>query len=136
MGIQTYHDAQSGQTLGGNTIYLIQLEDLSICHLGDLGHVPSSSQIQELSKVDVLMIPVGGITTLNVTSAAETIGLLEPKIVIPMHYRTERARPDLLPLADFLKEMGLEETTAQPRLNVTRSSLPQESQVVVLEARG
>ena len=138
MGIRTYHDEEGGQERGKNTAYVLEVDDMRICHLGDLGHVPTSEQVEELSGVDVLLAPVGGNTTIGATAAAETVSLLGPKLVIPMHYKTPAAKENLEPLDRFLKEMGapnaLEER--QPKLSVTRSTLPQEMKVMVLEYKG
>lgn len=135
LGIGTHHDAAKGEQRGKNTVFIMEMEDLTVCHLGDLGHVPSASQVEDVGEVDVLLIPVGGVTTLNAARAVETINLIEPRIVIPMHYRDERRRADLDPLDRFLKEVGITEAQPQQRLNVTRTSLPQDRQVVVLEGR-
>ncbi|MBI2887989.1 MAG: MBL fold metallo-hydrolase [Chloroflexi bacterium] len=135
LGIGTHHDAAKGEQRGKNTVFILELEDLTVCHLGDLGHVPSTSQVEDVGEVDVLLIPVGGVTTLNAARAVETINLIEPRIVIPMHYWDEKRRADLDPLDRFLKEVGISEAQPQQRLNVTRNSLPQDRQVVVLEGR-
>lgn len=135
VGVPTYHDNTKGSELGRNVVYLMEMEEVSICHLGDLGHALPSDQVEELSKVDVLMVPVGGVTTFSVAAAAEIVGLLEPKVVIPMHYRTDKGRPDLDPLDKFLKEIGVTEPSPVSRLSVTKSSLPHETQVVVLTYR-
>jgi len=138
MGIRTYHDGEKGEKLGRNTAYVIEVDDVRICHLGDLGHIPTSDQVEELSGVDVLLAPVGGGTTIGGAAAAETVSLLEPKLVIPMHYQTPAAKADLEPLDRFLKEIGakgaLEER--QPKLAVTKSTLPHETKVQVLDYRG
>jgi len=117
-----------------NTIYLFDFEDgLTVCHLGNLDHVPSSqSQIQALSDVDVLLIPVGGVKTINPNQAAEVIGLLEPTIVIPMHFKTKKVSRRLQPVDSFLNEMGLPSVAPQDSFEVSKSNLPSETQVVVL----
>ena len=134
-GIATFHDSDKGEKRGKNTVYLIQLEEVSICHLGDLGHVPTAEQIEQMSDTDILMVPVGGESTIGATAAVETISLLQPRLVIPMHFKTEVVKMDLEPLDRFLKEMGLQEVVSQPKLNVSRSSLPAETNVVVLDYR-
>jgi L-ascorbate metabolism protein UlaG (beta-lactamase superfamily) len=134
-GIPTFHDNARGELRGKNTVFLMEIEDLKICHLGDLGHVPSSAQMELLSEADILMVPVGGVTALDATAAAETISLLAPKLAIPMHFKTEAANVELEPLERFLKEMGLQEAAAQPKLNVTKSSLPTETKVALLDYR-
>ncbi|MDZ4278759.1 MAG: MBL fold metallo-hydrolase, partial [Dehalococcoidia bacterium] len=88
MGIRTYHDKEQGGKLGKNTAYVLELDDVRVCHLGDLGHVPTPEQVEELSGVHVLLAPVGGGSTIGAAAAAEVVSLLEPKLVIPMHYKT------------------------------------------------
>ena len=138
MGVPTYHDGEKGTKLGKNTAYVFELDDVRVCHLGDLGHVPTPEQAEELSGVDILLTPVGGNSTIGASAAAETVSLLEPKLVIPMHYKTPAAKAELDPLDRFLKEMGartaLEEQ--QPKLSVTKSTLPHETKVLVLDYRG
>ena len=138
MGIRTFHDHEKGQKLGKNIAYVFELDDLRVCHLGDLGHIPTPEQVEELSGVDILLAPVGGGNTIGASAAAETVSLLEPKLVIPMHYQTPAAKAELEPLERFLKEMGapgaLEER--QPKLSVTKSTLPHETKVQVLDYRG
>lgn len=134
-GIQTYHDSEGGKKRGKNTVFLFELDDLVVCHLGDLGHPLTSVQAEAMSAVDVLLIPVGGTTTIATAQAAEVISQIEPKITIPMQYRseTDASVPDLL--ERFCRELGVSVPVPQPKLTVTHSSLPEESQVVVLEAR-
>ena len=131
-GIATYLKKSKGPNRPKNTIYLLDFDGLTVCHLGNLDHVPSQTQVQALSDVDVLLIPVGAIGTINANQAAEVIGLLEPKIVVPMHYKTSATKRRLQPVGRFLKEMGLPETNPQKGLEVSKTSLPSETQVVVL----
>ena len=132
-GIATFHDADGGEHRGKNTVYLVQIEEVSICHLGDLGHVPTAEQIEQMSDTDILMVPVGGGATIGAAAAVEIISLLQPKLVIPMHFKTEVVKMDLEPLEHFLKEMGLKEVVTQPKLNVSKSGLPTDTSVVVLD---
>ena len=134
-GIAAYHDKERGQRLGRNTVFLIELDEITVCHLGDLGHVPSAEQTESMNNIDVLLIPIGGGNSLDATSASETISLLEPKIVIPMHYKTEAVKAELEPVEKFLKEMGVKEAVQQPKLTVSKSSLPAQTTVVLLEPR-
>lgn len=134
-GIGTFHDAERGKRRGKNTIYLIDMDEVTLCHLGDLGHALSPEQVEELGGVEVLMVPVGGLSTIDAASAAEMVRLLQPRIVIPMHFKTNVVQFKLDPVANFLKEMGLKKATAQPKLSITKASLPDETQVVVLDYR-
>jgi L-ascorbate metabolism protein UlaG (beta-lactamase superfamily) len=134
-GIRTFHDADQGVNRGKNITYLIKMDDIRLCHLGDLGHLLSPSQIEDLGSIDVLFVPVGGVSTINGKMAAEIVKLLNPRIIIPMHYKTEVVT--WLESADnFLKEIGLSDITSQPKLSIVRSSLPPESRVIVLDHLG
>ena len=133
IGIATFHDKDRGKIRGKNTIYLIEIDEVSICHLGDLGHVLTAEQVEELGNIDVLLLPVGGNSTINAPVAAEIVRQLEPKVVVPMHYKTEALNRELEPVARFLKEIGAHDVTPQAKLSFTKSNLPQSSQVFLLE---
>ncbi len=135
IGIATYPAKQPNVESGRNVAYVIELEDLRIGHLGAIGHVPTSDQIEEMSAVDVLMVPVGAGESLDAPNAAETVSLIEPKLVIPMHFKTDVEKMKLDPVGRFLKEMGTQAVTGQAKVSVTRSSLPSETQVVVLDVK-
>jgi L-ascorbate metabolism protein UlaG (beta-lactamase superfamily) len=134
-GIATFHDNKKGQVRGRNTIYLYDMEGLKICHLGDLGHVPSQAQIETLNSVDVLLIPVGGVSTLNAAQAAEVVSLLEPSLVVPMHYKTPSLALKLDPVTKFLKAMGVDNVSSQDTLSVTKTGLPEETQIILLNLK-
>jgi L-ascorbate metabolism protein UlaG (beta-lactamase superfamily) len=134
-GVWSYADDQQGKARGRNTIFLFHLDDLVVCHLGSLAHTLSASQIDALSNVDVLLVPVGGNTTLTPTRASEVISQVEPKIVVPMHYSTGRESVELGSLEAFAKEMGLKEWTAEDKLSIKASDLDETTRVVVLEAK-
>jgi L-ascorbate metabolism protein UlaG (beta-lactamase superfamily) len=133
-GVASYHDNKHGQELGRNTIYVIHMDDLIVCHLGDLGHILQEEQLEEVADADVLLIPIGGQHTINATQAAEVISQVEPHIVIPMHYSPSIGDvPN--PLDKFCREMGIEALNPQPKLSITHSALPAETQVVILSSR-
>ncbi len=132
-GIATFHDNDKGELRGKNTAFFIEIEDVHICHLGDLGHIPTAEQVEQMSDTDVLMVPIGGGATIGAAAAVEVISLLQPRLVLPMHYKTDVVKMELAPLDPFLKEMGLKEVTPQPKLSVSKSSLPAETTVVVLD---
>lgn len=133
-GVASYHDDKRGQERGRNTIYVIHMDDIVICHLGDLGHTLQEEQLEEVADADVLLIPIGGTNTINATQAAEVISQVEPRIIIPMHYRLIGGDASD-PLQKFCREMGIETINAQPKLLVTRTNMPVETQVVILEPR-
>jgi L-ascorbate metabolism protein UlaG (beta-lactamase superfamily) len=132
LGISTYHDSVKGQSRGKNTIYLMEIDGVNVLHLGDLGHVLSDEQVEEIGNVDVLLLPVGGVSTINAAMAAEVMRKLEPRVVIPMHYKTDKSSRDLEPVENFLKEMGQTQVEPRPKLNVSRTNLPLTTEVVVL----
>ncbi len=115
-------------------MFVFEFDGLTLCHLGALDHIPTSSQIEELGAIDVLMVPVGGGSALNSTQAVEVINMMEPAIVVPMHYKTPDCRLKLDPLDRFLKEMGVSSVRQHDSetLKVTRASLPEETEIVVL----
>ena len=116
-----------------NTLYLFDFDGLTVAHLGDLDHVPTQAQIEDLGTVSVALVPVGGGGGLNAAQAAEVISLIEPSIVVPMHYKTPETTLKLDPLSKFLKEMGLGTVKPEESLTVKKNSLPEETHVVVLE---
>lgn len=134
-GIRTWHDDQKGAQRGPNIAFVVEIDEVRVCHLGDLGHVPTQEQTEALSDIDVLLVPVGGHTTIDAATASEVISLLEPRLVVPMHYATDGATAKLDGLERFIKQMGVSAPSPQPKLTVTKTSLPPDTQVVVLEAR-
>ncbi|MEA1977117.1 MAG: MBL fold metallo-hydrolase [Chloroflexota bacterium] len=114
------------------TFFVFNFDGLTIAHLGNMATVPSQAQIEELGTVNIALVPVGGGGALNPSMAAEVISLIEPSIVIPMHYKTADDGPELSTVAGFLKEMGISDQDSLPSLSVSKSSLTEETQVVVL----
>lgn len=132
IGIPAFHDAENGAILGKNAIYAIEVDDVTVCHLGDLGHSLSSDQTEELGNIDVLLVPVGGGNTISAAQAAALIRNIEPKIAIPMHYKTPALTKELDPIDKFLKEMGVTGIEPQPKLTISKTNLPSTTQVMVL----
>lgn len=116
-----------------NTIYVFDYDGITVAHLGDLKQTPTQSEIESLGTINVALVPVGGGGGLNAAKAAEVISLIEPNLVIPMHYSTPASKISLDSLNKFIKEMGLSKPDTQPSLKVTRSGLPNETKVVVLD---
>ncbi len=117
-----------------NTAYTLRFDEMTVCHLGDISGKLTNEQIEALGNIDVLFIPVGGGGALGPAQAAEMVAKLEPSLVVPMHYRIDgEAKGDLEPVDGFCREMGSREWKAEPKLTVTRSSLPSEVRVAVLE---
>ena len=137
-GIPSFHDDKEGKERGLNTIYTIEAEEMRLCHLGDLGQKElSDDQLEKIGDIDILMIPVGGMTTISAKEAAKIISEIEPRVVIPMHYHLPKLRTvggrKLEGVDKFLKEMGRKSTEAQPKLLVKKKDLPEETKIVVLK---
>lgn len=135
-GIASFHDAQKGQDRGKNTIYAMVIDSVHVVHLGDLGHKLSEEQVDEIGVVDILLVPVGGVYTIDAKEAYAIVTQLEPHIVIPMHYKRAglaSGLETLLPVETFLKEIGKEGVLPQPKLVISKDKLPEELSVVVLE---
>lgn len=133
LGVLGFHDKNKGAERGRITLFQIKMDGLTIVHLGDLGDKLTDQQIEELDGADILMIPVGGTFTIDAALATEVVAQLGPKIVIPMHYMVPELKFNLLPVENFLKEMGKEDVKPLPKLVVTKDKLPAETEVVVLE---
>jgi len=132
-GVQTNRKAKLSPKELRNTLYVYDYDGITVAHLGDIQKVPSQTEVENLGGVNVVLVPVGGGGSLNAAKAAEIVSLLEPGIVIPMHYQLPGSDVDLSPLNRFLKEMGVGNIDPVPSLKVTRSSVPSEARVVVLE---
>jgi L-ascorbate metabolism protein UlaG (beta-lactamase superfamily) len=134
-GVGSFHDDEGGKERGRNTVFAIRLDDLVICHLGDLGHVLPSGDLERLGDVDIVLVPISGPeTNLSAARAAEIIHQLEPKVVVPMSYDPDAQKKDS-PFEKLLHELGVKELVPVAKLSVSRSSLPAEVQVVALDSR-
>jgi len=137
-GLTTYHRRSGGNIAERNVAFFFDFGDLTVGHMGDIGEVPAQSEIEELNigEVDVLMVPVGGGATLDPARAVELVGLLEPRIVIPMHYRHDGlvgALADQLEgVEKFLKEFGATALDPVETLKISKTGLPEETQVILL----
>ena len=134
-GLPTFHDAEQGAQHGRNTVFVIELDDVRVCHLGDLGHSLTDEALEVIGNVDVLLVPVGGGAALDGARAAEVVRQLEPRYVVPMHFGHAAIKGDLAPVDRFLKEMGVAESEPQGKLAVQASSAEGETKVVVLDPR-
>jgi L-ascorbate metabolism protein UlaG (beta-lactamase superfamily) len=130
-GVRTEHDPASRER---NVAFVFDIDEVRICHLGCIARPPHADDIEALN-ADVLLIPVGGGRVLDARAAAETISLLEPKVVVPMQYKTDVATAELEPVERFLREMGVEAKTPEARLSLTKSNLPQDTTIFLLNYR-
>ncbi|MBI4040062.1 MBL fold metallo-hydrolase [Candidatus Daviesbacteria bacterium] len=131
-GTEVFHDNSNGSERGTNTIYNVLMDGVNIVHLGDLGHVLSEDQSARIDNCDILLIPVGGVYTIDGETAAKVVAQLEPKVVIPMHYKLEGLQFNLSGVEEFLKQMGKENIAPQPKFSITKDKLPDETEVVLL----
>lgn len=119
-----------------NVIYVFDYNGLTVAHLGDIGEVPSQKQIEDLELVNVLLVPVGGGSSLNAARAAELVSMIEPNIVIPMHYQIPGLKTKLDPLDKFLKEMGATDAREEAGFKATSvDGLPEETTVIILASK-
>jgi len=134
-GIASYHDNSQGKERGENIIYSIGVEDLKICHLGDLGQKElTAEQLEKIGEVDILMIPIGGTYTISDREAAKIMSQLEPKITIPMHFALPKLKVKLDTLDKFLKNFGIKNLMPEKKLSVKKKDLSaEEAKIVVLK---
>jgi L-ascorbate metabolism protein UlaG (beta-lactamase superfamily) len=135
LGIPSFHDSADGKERGANTIYVINAEDLRICHLGDLGQKElTEDQLEKIGEVDILMIPVGGNFTISEKEAQKIMSQIEPKITIPMHYQIPKLKLKLEGVDKFLKSLGIKSMQPLPKLSIKKKDiLPEEAKIIVLE---
>lgn len=134
-GLGSFHDDDKGSARGRNTIFAIRLDDLVICHLGDLGHALPATDLEKLGDVDIALVPISGPdVNLSAARAAEIVHQLEPKVVVPMSFDPDDKAKDT-PYRRLLHELGVKEPEFVPKLSVTRSTLPENLQVVALDSR-
>jgi len=134
-GIPAFHDNIQGKEREDIIVYLIETEDIKICHLGDFGQKElTSEQLDQLGDIDILMVPVGGVYTIDAKGASKIISQIEPKLVIPMHYQIPKLKLKLNSLEQFLKEIGSPVIEPQKKLKVRSFNLPKEKmEIAVLE---
>lgn len=131
-GITTYHDKKLGKDRGKNIIFTIKVDDIAICHLGDLGHKLSIEQIEAIGIIDILLTPIGGIYTIDAEEADVIINALCPKICIPMHYKTEKLGYSLGTVTSFIKNKKNAKIIADSEIELTRNQLPTTTEIWVL----
>jgi L-ascorbate metabolism protein UlaG (beta-lactamase superfamily) len=132
-GIATFHDKSQGGERGSNTIFCFSLDGVRVCHLGDLGHLLSDEQIAEIGEIDLLFIPVGGRATIDAAEATELVSKLRPRLVVPMHFKTEKAGLRFAEVDDFLVDKANVRRLDSSEFEVGKEELPTATQIVVLE---
>lgn len=130
-GVDSAHDDKKGADRGFNVIYRIELDGISVSHLGDLGHALDNKHLDILSGTDILLVPVGGKFTIDAKKAVEVVSQIEPRIVIPMHYKVPGLKIDLDGADKFIKELGLK-PSEEDKLKINSKDLPQEDMELVI----
>ena len=132
-GISTYHDPSQGSERGANTIFTLKIDNIQLCHLGDLGHLLSDKELAEIGPVDILLIPVGGFFTIDPKEATRVAEQINPKILIPMHFKTAKCGFPIAPVEDFLKGKTNTKRPKASEATFDKVTLPQQMEIVVLE---
>jgi L-ascorbate metabolism protein UlaG (beta-lactamase superfamily) len=132
-GVSTYHDPSKGSERGTNTVFTIKVNHIQLCHLGDLGHLLSNKELAEIGAVDILLIPVGGFFTIDPKEATRVAEQIKPRILIPMHFKTEKCGFSIAPVEDFLKGKPNIKRPKASEATFDKATLPQQMEIVVLE---
>lgn len=132
-GIASYHDEAKGRLRGNNIIICFELDGIKVCHLGDLGHLLDDKQVTEIGSVDILLIPVGGYYTIDAQAATEVCNQLKPRVIIPMHYKTEKGIPNIFGVDEFLGGKANVNRLDASQAEFKPGELPATSQIVVLK---
>jgi L-ascorbate metabolism protein UlaG (beta-lactamase superfamily) len=132
-GIASYHDASQGEQRGPNTVFCFNVDDLKLCHLGDLGHVLSPGQVNEIGAVDILLVPVGGFYTIDASVASRVCDQLKPKVIIPMHFKTPKCAYPIAGVEDFLKGKKNVRRAGGSEVEFEREKLPAATEIVLLQ---
>lgn len=135
LGAASFHNQKKGEEKGLNTIYVIEVDKIRICHLGDLGQERlSDEQIEKIGQVDILLIPVGGTYTIGAKQAITIINQIDPKLVIPMHYQLPNLTVKLDGIEKFLKEIGLGKQKPVEKLTLKKKDVGEgEAKVIVMK---
>ena len=132
-GIRTFHDEERGAQRGKNTAYVLDIDSVLICHLGDLGHQLSDKQVADLGKIDILLIPVGGFFTIDARVATEVCEQVKPKVIIPMHYNNEKCSLPIGSVDEFLKGKNNVSLLDTSEVEFKAGELPDTTQIIVLK---
>lgn len=132
-GIPTYHDPSKGSERGSNTVFALRVDEINLCHLGDLGHILTDREVSEIGQVDILLIPVGGFYTINPEEATQVADQIKPKVVIPMHFKTSKCGFPIASVEDFLKGKSNAKRSGVSEMSFNQASLPLQPEIIVLE---
>jgi len=131
--IPSYHDTSKGKERGENLIFIIDVDGLTVGHMGDLGHILEKDIVKQIGKVDVLLVPVGGFYTIDAKEATQTMNDLASLVTIPMHYKTEKCNLPIAGVEEFTKDKKAVRTTGGPEVEITKANLPESQEIVLLQ---
>lgn len=131
-GIPVYHDARQGRDRGDNIVFIYEIDGLRIAHCGDIGHILAETDVEALGAIDILLIPTGGHFTIDARQATDVISSTNPKIVIPMHYKTEALDFPIAGVDEFLQGKNNIKKFSTPEVSVTPETLPPETEIWIL----
>ncbi len=132
--VTAFHDNQGGARRGKNTIFCFEVDGVNICHAGDLGHELSAEQVKSIGRVDVLMIPVGGFFTIDAKEATNVCNQVKPKVILPMHYKTDKIEIPIVGVDDFLKGKSNVTRSSESEIELKADKLPVTAQIIVLQS--
>ena len=132
-GIEAWHDESGGKERGANTIFCLELEGVSVCHMGDLGHLPDEAARREIGAVDILLLPVGAVFTIGVDIATDIVDVMKPKVVIPMHYKTDRCAWLKYTADDFAEGKGNVIRLNESEVEISKAKLPSKTEIIILQ---
>lgn len=133
VGVDTFHDQSQGKDRGKNIVFCLKADSLLACHLGDLGHLLDKTQIAALGKVDVLLLPVGGLFTIDANEATKIMEALNPPLTIPMHFKTKVLGFPIAGVEDFLKGKNNVKRVGSSEIEITKETLPKKPEIMVLD---
>ncbi len=131
--VETFHDSKEGTERGKNSLFLFEIDGLRLVHCGDLGHIPDAETLKKLDRVDIILIPVGGLFTIDAREAMELVELLKPKLVIPMHFKTHKLGFQIAGVDEFARLAPKVKRINKPEIEITVETLPAETETWILE---
>jgi len=132
-GLDTYHDTSKGSERGANTVFCFTVDGMRVCHMGDLGHDLSESEVARIGRVDILMIPVGGFYTIDAGTAGAICDRIKPRVVIPMHYKTDKCAFPITGVDEFLKGKSEVRKLETSEVDLALEKLPAKTEIIILK---
>lgn len=131
-GFPAFHDQSNGSERGKDVMFVFRADGVTVCHCGDLGHVPDERTVKELGPVDVLLVPVGGFYTIDAAEADQAIARIRPRVAVPMHYKTEKLGFGIATVEPFVRGKGNVINIGESEVELEAGKMPRETEVWVL----